>query len=112
MGRAPEQLSPTAASGEGETEVGSRWIWPGRNLKQNSPPRSEAGSDIGSIAGLSMTGSVAGMAPEERAEFKKLQTCLAAAGTLFSKELREIRKDVTQLRDGLDTVHSKIGLGS
>jgi len=88
--------------------------WPGRSLK--SPVRSEAGSaagesDIGSIA-PSMVGSTlstSGLSPEERAEFKKIQAVVGAAGTAFTKELRDVRGQLRELQNGLRSVRERIG---
>ncbi|CAE8642084.1 unnamed protein product [Polarella glacialis] len=77
--------------------------WPGREL--GSGPPSEAGSDAGSFTGSiagSMAGSVVGgLAPEERAELQKIQAVVGAAGTAFSKDLKEVRRYIQEVKEDL-----------
>ncbi|CAE8614699.1 unnamed protein product [Polarella glacialis] len=95
-GASPVKSSLGAAPG-GENR------WPGRVL--GSGPPSEAGSDAGSYTGSmagSMAGSVVGgLAPEERAELRKIQAVVGAAGTAFSKDLREVRRHIREVKEDL-----------
>eukprot|EP00931_Biecheleriopsis_adriatica_P103679 TRINITY_DN78482_c0_g1_i1.p1 TRINITY_DN78482_c0_g1~~TRINITY_DN78482_c0_g1_i1.p1 ORF type:complete len:463 (-),score=135.22 TRINITY_DN78482_c0_g1_i1:14-1402(-) len=106
--RVPEPSAVELAAGpSGDTR------WPGRQLS-NSPPASEVGSDtgsaVGSVAG-SLAGSVvAGLGPEDRAELKKIQTVVLAAGTAFSKDMRTVRKEMREVQDDLLRLKELVGL--
>eukprot|EP00928_Gymnodinium_smaydae_P031677 TRINITY_DN23174_c0_g1_i1.p1 TRINITY_DN23174_c0_g1~~TRINITY_DN23174_c0_g1_i1.p1 ORF type:complete len:450 (+),score=117.72 TRINITY_DN23174_c0_g1_i1:56-1405(+) len=79
--------------------------WPGRVLGGGGPG-SDAGSDApsmpDSVAG-SLTGSIAGSTygPEERAELRKIQAVVGAAGTAFTRDLRELRRQVQECKGEL-----------
>eukprot|EP00927_Polykrikos_kofoidii_P081774 TRINITY_DN7958_c0_g1_i1.p1 TRINITY_DN7958_c0_g1~~TRINITY_DN7958_c0_g1_i1.p1 ORF type:complete len:416 (+),score=98.92 TRINITY_DN7958_c0_g1_i1:104-1351(+) len=99
-----------------EETLGGANRWPGRALsgqlsprrhrggsasRCNSPTRSEAGSDVGSVAGsvaASVSESIIGLSFEEKAELKKVQAVVAAAGTVFAKELRDVRRQIRDVR--------------
>lgn len=86
--------------------------WPGRGVS-NGPP-SEAGSeqcsDVGSVT-ASLAGSVvAGMAPEEKAELRKMQVVVSAAATSFSKDIKEVRKHLREVQDDLSRLKGMAGL--
>jgi len=81
--------------------------WPQR---EPPSPRSDAGSErlseVGSVA-ASLAGSVvAGMAPEEKAELKKMQVVVSAAGTAFSKEIRDMKRHLREVGTE-DDLHAK-----
>jgi len=85
--------------------------WPGRVIGPPSlsgrPESEDALSDAGSIS-ASVLGSVAGstFGPEERLELKKIQTVVAAAGTAFSRDMKDVRKQVQQLRAELTALQA------
>jgi hypothetical protein len=76
--------------------------WPGRVIRESTDDDvdSEIGripqSHCGSIPD-SLAGSVTGLGPEERAELQKIQAVVGAAGTAFSKEIRELKKQFNVL---------------
>lgn len=80
--------------------------WPGRVLRQNTDDdvESELGrtpaSHCGSIS-ESLAGSVTGLGPEERAELQKIQAVVGAAGTAFSKEIRDLKKQLNTINNEL-----------
>lgn len=84
----------------GGTAQSNENLWPGRVL--GSGPVSDAGSDTGSAA-ASLTGSLAGstrsLEGEDGAELKKMRAVVGAAGTVFYKDLRDLRKDVHEVRE-------------
>ncbi|CAE7660621.1 unnamed protein product, partial [Symbiodinium microadriaticum] len=85
--------------------------WPHR---EPPSPRSDAGSErlseVGSVA-ASLAGSVvAGMAPEEKAELKKMQVVVSAAGTAFSKEIRDMKRHLREVQDDLSRIKGMAGL--
>eukprot|EP00439_Symbiodinium_sp_Y106_P023166 s2316_g2.t2 len=85
--------------------------WPQR---EPPSPRSDAGSErlseVGSVA-ASLAGSVvAGMAPEEKAELKKMQVVVSAAGTAFSKEIRDMKRHLREVQDDLSRIKGMAGL--
>mmetsp|Transcript_88168 Transcript_88168/g.227344 ORF Transcript_88168/g.227344 Transcript_88168/m.227344 type:complete len:352 (-) Transcript_88168:67-1122(-) len=91
--------------------------WPGRRLSTGSltSPRpmgdaaSDAGSDLQSdIGSASIAGSALGLGPEEKAELRRIQTIVGAAGTAFSKELRELRGHIGELRGELQGVKARL----
>lgn len=73
--------------------------WPGRVIGDGPP------SELGSVACesengsavASACGSVSGLTVEERAEFKKIQAVVGAAGTMFTRDLREVRGNIKDL---------------
>mmetsp|Transcript_59364 Transcript_59364/g.164235 ORF Transcript_59364/g.164235 Transcript_59364/m.164235 type:complete len:335 (+) Transcript_59364:74-1078(+) len=75
--------------------------WPGRNLQQGSRAPSEVGSvapsDVCSAA-PSLAPSTTGLSPEDQAELRRIQAVVGAAGTAFSRELRELRGGMRDLR--------------
>lgn len=81
--------------------VGSRW--PGRTINNSTSEQSVASdneSDNVSI-GASAAGSLAASSaldPEEKTELKKIQAILAAAGTAFSRDLREVKNQMRDVR--------------
>merc|ERR1711920_551098 len=87
-------------------------LWPGRVLE--SGPNSDAGSDAASQS-ASLTGSLAGSArsfdPEASAEFKKMQAVVGAAGTVFYRDLRELRKDVHEVREQMTSLKGVLAAG-
>lgn len=81
-----------------------------RNLRRNDSfqrddASSVADSDLGSI---SVAGSVSGLKPEEKAELKKMQAVVAAAGSVFNKELREVRRQMQVMQAELKGIKSSI----
>lgn len=78
--------------------------WPGRVIRTgtddevDSANGGRAPSQCESIPD-SLAGSVTGLGPEERAELQKIQAVVGAAGTAFSREIRELRKLFTALND-------------
>jgi len=90
--------------------------WPGRRLSASnagSLAGSDAGSlfdsDAGSLTG-SMAGSVSGLGPEEKAELKKIQAIVAAAGTAFSRDLRNMRENMRAILTEMNKVKERLGL--
>merc|ERR1712079_260752 len=67
------------------------------------------GSDAGSFTG-SMAGSTVSLGPEDKAELKKIQTIVGAAGTAFSKDLREMREQLRALLAEMNKVKERLGL--
>eukprot|EP00913_Durusdinium_trenchii_P022518 g21153.t1 len=86
--------------------------WPGRGVS-NGPPSdagSEQCSDVGSVT-ASLAGSVvAGMAPEEKAELRKMQVVVSAAATTFSKDIKEVRKCLGEVQADLSNLKAMAGL--
>jgi len=86
--------------------------WPGRVLS-GSRAASDAGSlidsDTGSLTG-SMAGSMMSLGPEEKAELKKIQAIVGAAGTAFSRDLRDIREQLRALLAEMNKVKERLGL--
>lgn len=87
--------------------------WPGRAL--GSSAQSDAGSDVGSatesIAGSlagSAAGSVGGLSSEEREELRRIRTLMAAAGTAFSRDIRDLRKKFSEMQGELTAVRTKL----
>jgi len=105
-------------------DVGARW--PGRKLDVMSAASgtdkisdngSDNGSDklsLGASAAASLTGST--LDPDEKAELKKIQTIVAAAGTSFLRDLREVKGQMRDMRAELiglkETKHQAGGLKS
>jgi len=80
--------------------------WPGRMLNSLAAPTTPR-SDGGSESAMSFTASGVGsdsFSVDERVELKKIQTVVAAAGTAFSRDMREVRKQVYDLRSELSSV--------
>jgi hypothetical protein len=94
-----KETSPIRQVGDSQVEDER---WPGRVIRESTDDdvHSEIGripqSDCGSIPD-SLAGSVTGLGPEERAELKKVQAVVGAAGTAFSKEIRELKKQLNVL---------------
>lgn len=87
--------------------------WPGRSLGPSESFKDpDACSDVGSVvesdAG-SYAGSIAGLGPEEKAELRKIQAVVGAAGTAFSKELRDVRGQLRELHTGLRGLKEQLG---
>lgn len=65
------------------------------------PSTSDVDSDFGSMPVSSRTesyaSSSAGMSPEERAELRRLQAVVGAAGRTFLREMRDLRRHVKEL---------------
>jgi hypothetical protein len=89
--------------------------WPGRVL--NSPKAPSEDDDVtddarslsGSIAD-SMAYSVTGLSQEERAELKKMQTVVAAAGSAFSREMKAVKGQMHDLRGDVVKLKQQLGL--
>jgi len=45
---------------------------------------------------------------EERAELKKMQAVVSAAGTVFNKELRDVKKQVKDLQSEIELIKATI----
>jgi len=87
--------------------------WPGRVLSA-SKARSDAGSIVDSDAvsifdSGSMAGSMMSLAPEEKAELKNIQAVVGAAGTAFSKDVREMREQLRALSAEMKKVKERLG---
>lgn len=105
------QLQSLKDEVNGPGSPGSRW--PGRVIDTasvKSAQLSDDGSDCGSIGGSSIVGSAVGSAigPEEKAEIRKIQTVVAAAGTAFSRDMRDVRKQLRDLRDDVNGVKETV----
>lgn len=97
---------------EANADLANRW--PGRQLSADSDGFDDNKSETGSIA-ASYTGSVAdsvisGLTPEDKAELRRIQAIVVAAGTAFSKELREVRRQTRELRDEMSHVKDHLGI--
>eukprot|EP00929_Paragymnodinium_shiwhaense_P049878 TRINITY_DN25153_c0_g1_i2.p2 TRINITY_DN25153_c0_g1~~TRINITY_DN25153_c0_g1_i2.p2 ORF type:complete len:162 (+),score=46.72 TRINITY_DN25153_c0_g1_i2:935-1420(+) len=75
-------------------------------VSDNADGYSEAGSARGSLAGFSTFGSELGA--EDRAELKRIQTIVGAAGTAFSKELQDLRRQSKDLRQQMSSLRAMI----
>mmetsp|Transcript_116852 Transcript_116852/g.225369 ORF Transcript_116852/g.225369 Transcript_116852/m.225369 type:complete len:414 (-) Transcript_116852:190-1431(-) len=69
-----------------------------------SLPESDEGSVTASVAGS----TVSGLSLEERAELKKMQAVVSAAGTVFNKELRDVKKQVKDLQSEVELIKATI----
>jgi hypothetical protein len=97
-------------------DVGERW--PGRRLdsdarsvtslhSDNDSDRLSLGASANGFSSAMSTGSGTAsisLEPEEKAEFKRIQAIVAAAGTAFSRELRELK---VQMRDVRTELHKQ-----
>jgi len=92
-------------------DVGERW--PGRKLETASVGSlpSDNNSDHFSL-GASATGSLTStsMNPEEKAELKKIHAIVTAAGNVFSREFRDVKNQMREVRVELQGVKKKVGL--
>eukprot|EP00437_Effrenium_voratum_P016629 CAMPEP_0181458826 /NCGR_PEP_ID=MMETSP1110-20121109/32510_1 /TAXON_ID=174948 /ORGANISM="Symbiodinium sp., Strain CCMP421" /LENGTH=387 /DNA_ID=CAMNT_0023583327 /DNA_START=69 /DNA_END=1233 /DNA_ORIENTATION=- len=86
-----------------------RW---GRRVSDGaSDAGSDHCSDVGSVTAASLAGSVvAGMAPEEKAELRKMQVVVSAAGTAFSTEIKDLKKHLREVQSDLANLKSMAGL--
>lgn len=66
--------------------------WPGRVIRASSDDEVDSAYGRAPSISESLAGSVTGLGPEERAELQKIQAVVGAAGTAFSKEIRELKK--------------------
>jgi hypothetical protein len=86
-------------------EVGDRW--PGRKIETGSVTSARSlRSDNESLDRFSLGASAtpsSTLEPEERAELKKFRTMVSAAGTIFSRDLTEVKK---QMRDARAELHA------
>lgn len=89
--------------------------WPGRVI------RSSTDDDVDSADGgrshcesisESLAGSVTGLGPEERAELTKIQAVVGAAGTAFSKEIRELKKQLNVLSSELTGLKQHVSISN
>lgn len=92
-------------------DVGERW--PGRKIDAASvgSMNSENNSDHLSL-GASATGSLTSttLGTEEKAELKKIHAIVTAAGNVFSREFRDVKCQMREVRAELQSVKKKIGL--
>jgi hypothetical protein len=100
--------TPTSPADGDEGSVGERW--PGRVIDDSTRPPSEVYSEIGSQA-PSLATTVAGLSHEERMELKRIQAVVGAAGTAFSKELKEVRKQVAEHREAIHRLEQRVTPG-
>jgi len=98
----------------GDFRLGERW--PGREMGSMTP-KSDCGSDISapwtprsvtaSLCG-STAGSDGGMSVEEKEELKRIRTLMAAAGTAFSRDIRDLRKKMSEVQDEMTAMRTKL----
>jgi len=83
--------------------------WPGRKLSDSRAPSDfDTGSLTGSLAGSQ--GGWSTLGPEEKAELKKIQAVVGAAGTAFTRDLRDIREQLRALLAEQNTVKERLGM--
>jgi len=92
-------------------DVGERW--PGRKIDAASigSMNSDNNSDhlsLGASATPSLTSTTLGT--EERAELKKIHAIVTAAGNVFSREFRDVKGQMREVKADLQSVKKKMGL--
>lgn len=91
-------------------EVGERW--PGRKLDSASVASFHSRhSDNDSVDRLSLGASAVpsnGLEPEEKAELKKIQAIVAAAGKVFAHDLGEVKRQMREVRAELHGVKNSV----
>jgi DNA repair exonuclease SbcCD ATPase subunit len=86
-------------------DVGDRW--PGRKLETGSEKSMDSLSDNGSDKlSLGASATASSLSPDEKAELSKIRTIVASAGHIYSRELRELKKQLSEMRDELRIVKS------
>lgn len=85
-------------------DVGERW--PGRRLSSDSASvfsvQSDNDSDKLSVGASACASST--LDPEEKAELRKIKAIVAAAGTTFSRDMREVKSQMCEFQNELRTV--------